>query len=365
MTTTDAVLVIGATGTTGSRTARQLVAAGCRVRAASRGATPVPGAEPVRFDWYDRSTHADALGGADRVYLIPPVGDSDPASVMLPFLQRARATGVERAVLLSSSAVPSGGPAVGAVHQAIPSLFDQWAVLRPSWFMQNFTGTHLHASGIRANGVILSATEGGRVGFVDVEDIAAAAVHALTAGRAPNCDLVLTGPATLSYDDVATIITEVTGRTVRHDRLSYEQMRDRLAAQLPLEFAELLAGMDRAIAEGAEDRTTDTVERLTGRPPRSFRDVLERETAQSSPKARVPDVRSNSAAADIRTMAATLSASHAPAVQELDASRARGQQVQRCLGLGPLSLAQTNLVPGEENLPIGQRLGQVSGCDPG
>lgn len=279
MTTPGAVLVVGATGTTGRRTVAQLVTAGCRVRAASRGATPVPGAEPVRFDWYDEATHVDALRGVDRVYLVPPVGESDPASVMLPFLRRARTAGVERAVLLSSSAVPSGGPAVGAVHQAMPSLFDQWAVLRPSWFMQNFTGAHLHAGSIRESGAVLSATGCGRVGFVDVEDIAAVAVHALTAGRAPNSDLVLTGPETLSYDDIATIITEVTGRAVRHDRLSYEQMRDRLAEEVPAEFAELLAGMDRAIAGGAEDRTTDTVERLTGRPARSFRDVLAREMA--------------------------------------------------------------------------------------
>lgn len=279
MTTPGAVLVVGATGTTGRRTVAQLVTAGCRVRAASRGATPVPGAEPVRFDWYDEATHVDALRGVDRVYLVPPVGESDPASVMLPFLRRARTAGVERAVLLSSSAVPSGGPAVGAVHQAMPSLFDQWAVLRPSWFMQNFTGAHLHAGSIRESGAVLSATGCGRVGFVDVEDIAAVAVHALTTGRAPNSDLVLTGPETLSYDDIATIITEVTGRAVRHDRLSYEQMRDRLAEEVPAEFAELLAGMDRAIAGGAEDRTTDTVERLTGRPARSFRDVLAREVA--------------------------------------------------------------------------------------
>ncbi len=133
-------LVIGATGTTGSRTVAGLAAAGHRVRAAGRRATPVPGAEPVRFDWYEPATHAAALGGADRVYLVPPLGDPDPAAVMLPFLRRARAAGVRRAVLLSASAVPEGGPAVGKVHQALPGLFDEWAVLRPSWFMQNLTG---------------------------------------------------------------------------------------------------------------------------------------------------------------------------------------------------------------------------------
>ncbi|MFF8424592.1 NAD(P)H-binding protein [Streptomyces sp. NPDC016566] len=272
-------LVVGATGTTGGRIAAGLVAAGHRVRAASRRAGRIPGAEPVRFDWYAPSTHDDALVGAERVYLVPPVGDPDPAAVMLPFLRRARAAGVHRAVLLSSSAIPEGGPGVGAVHGALPGLFDQWAVLRPSWFMQNFTGTHTHARSIRAEGVILTSAGPGRVGFVDADDIAAVAVRALTGDRAPDADLVLTGPEALSHDDVARILTEVTGTPVTHRHLTYEQMRDRLAATMPLEFAGMLAGLERAIAQGAEDRTTDTVQRLTGRPPHSFRAVAERESA--------------------------------------------------------------------------------------
>ncbi|MGY3333976.1 uncharacterized protein YbjT (DUF2867 family) [Streptomyces filamentosus] len=278
MTASGTILVIGATGTTGSRTVARLSAAGHRVKAAGRRAAPVAGAEGVLFDWYEPATHAAALDGADRVYLVPPLGDSDPAATMLPFLHRARAAGVRRAVLLSSSAIPRGGPAVGAVHQALPGLFEEWAVLRPSWFMQNLTGDHAHARSIRDEGALWTATGSGRVGFVDAEDIAAAAVRALTDERAPGTDLVLTGPEALGYDDVAAIVGDVTGRPVVHHRLSYEQMRDRLAAQLPLEFAMMLAGMDRAIAEGAEDRVTDTVERLTGRPPRTLRAVLERET---------------------------------------------------------------------------------------
>jgi uncharacterized protein YbjT (DUF2867 family) len=277
MSPVGTTLVIGATGTTGSRTAAQLTAAGHRVRAASRQAGPVAGAEPVPFDWYDPATHAAALDTVDRVYLIPPLGDADPAAIMLPFLRQARAAGVHRAVLLSSSAIPEGGPAVGTVHRALPDLFEQWAVLRPSWFMQNFTGTHAHARSIRDDGIIRTATESGRVGFVDAEDIAAVAVRALTDEQAPNTDLVITGPEALGHDDIAAIITEVTGRPVVHRRLSYEQMRDRLAAEVPVEFAAMLAGMDRAIAGGAEDRVTDTVQRLTDRPPRTFRAFLERE----------------------------------------------------------------------------------------
>ncbi|CAM5486872.1 MULTISPECIES: NmrA family NAD(P)-binding protein [Streptomyces] len=285
------VLVIGASGTTGSRVVAQLAALGCEVRAASRRAapreaarraTPQGGIRPARFDWYDPATYAEALRGADALYLVPPIGDPDPAAVMLPFLDRARTAGVRRVALLSSSAIPRGGPAVGRVHDALPGLFDEWAVLRPSWFMQNFTGDHLHARSIRTGGVIATATGDGRVGFVDADDIAAVAARALTDRTAPNTDLVLTGPEALSYDAVAAIITQVTGRPVTHRRLSVQQVRDHLAADVPADFAALLADLDRSIAEGAEDRTTDTVERMTGRPPRRFARFAEVELAKAA-----------------------------------------------------------------------------------
>ncbi|WP_394937989.1 NmrA family NAD(P)-binding protein [Psychromicrobium sp. YIM B11713] len=275
MTTKNLTLVVGATGNTGSRVTADLAALGLPVRAASRKGTALAGTEAVQFDWYNTETHTAALKGVKRLYLVPPVGDNDPAAVMLPFLAQAQEAGVQRAVLLSASAVEPGGPAVGLVHQALPEIFEEWAVLRPSWFMQNFIEAHPHALSIREEGTIWSATDDGRVGFIDAADIAAVAVRALLDEPSLNTDLILTGPETLSYDDVASIVAAAIGHPVIHRRLSYQQMRDRIAASLPLEFASLLAGMDRSIAEGSEDRITDTVQRITGRAPRSLRALLQ------------------------------------------------------------------------------------------
>ena len=111
-----AILVTGATGNTGSRVVSRLTALGHTVTAASRRATAQGGAQAVRFDWHDPTTYGDALRGADRVYLVPPIGDPDPAAVMVPFLEQARSAGVRRVALLSSSAIPAGDPAVGQVH---------------------------------------------------------------------------------------------------------------------------------------------------------------------------------------------------------------------------------------------------------
>ncbi|MEU3063828.1 NmrA family NAD(P)-binding protein [Streptomyces subrutilus] len=277
---TRTLLVTGSTGNTGRPLVHLLARDGHHVRAATRdlargagahGGSAAPGTvAPVVFDWHEPATHDAALEGADAVYLVPPVGATDPARVMLPFLDRAVRAGVRRAVLLSSSQIASGGPGAGAVHAALPGTFGEWAVLRPSWFMQNFTGAHQHADGIRAEGLITTATGRGRVGFVDADDIAAVAARALTDAAAHDRDWIVTGPQALSYDDVAATLTRVTGRPVRHRAVGAQEMRRRYARQVPDGFAALLAGLDGLIAGGAEDRVTDCVEVVTGCAARSF-----------------------------------------------------------------------------------------------
>ena len=267
------VLVTGASGTTGSRLAGLLVARGVAVTSANRSASGPRGTLGTRFDWYDADTHSGALAGVERMYLVPPGRDADPQAVMIPFLERARKAGVRRVVLLSNSVVSAGGPGPGVVHKAIAEMFEEWAVLRPSWFMQNVTGNHVHAQSIRANSVICTATADGRVGFVDAGDIARVGVEALLSPAAANADLVLTGPQALSYDQVAAILSEVSGRTITHVHLDIGELRSIYeAAGLPPTAAQFLAALDTAIASGIEDRTTDTVERVTGVAPRPFRE---------------------------------------------------------------------------------------------
>ncbi|SER75065.1 Uncharacterized conserved protein YbjT, contains NAD(P)-binding and DUF2867 domains [Lentzea xinjiangensis] len=254
-------LVIGGTGTTGGLLAPLLPDARVGTRKPRQD-------DHVRFDWDDPSTFDGALDGVDRVYLIPPIGAVEPAPVVESFLARARH--VRRVVLLSSSAVPETATGIGALPALVRAV-PEWAVLRPSWFMQNFTGDHPPAAGVRA-GEIVTATGDGRVGFVDAADIAAVAARALTDPEPHNTDHVITGPEALGYAEVAAIITDLTGRVVRHRSVSTAEMTDRLAAELPREYAALLAGLDEDIRGGAEDRVTTTVQDVTGRPARSFRD---------------------------------------------------------------------------------------------
>ncbi|MBR8743951.1 NAD(P)H-binding protein [Nocardiopsis sp. MG754419] len=260
-------LITGSTGTTGSRLARLLDDQGAPVRRAGRST----GAD-VRLDWADPTTHADALSGVRAVYLVAPPGATDPEARVLPFLEAARDAGVERIVLLGSSAVPVGSPGLGTLGARLASFVPHPVVLRPTWFSSNFTGHHPHADSVRRDGEIVSATGQGRIPFIDPGDIAAVAAKALQGEVPAGADPVLTGPRTLSFDEVAATLTEVTGRPVHHRHVDVAELsRIHQGFGLPEGFADLLAGMDASIATGSEDRTTTAVQDITGEAPRSFR----------------------------------------------------------------------------------------------
>ncbi|MCZ4519351.1 ergot alkaloid biosynthesis protein [Rhodococcus ruber] len=265
------ILVLGSTGTTGSRVARALDARNVRTRLATRRpALP----NDVFFDWADADSRAHALQGITGIYLVAPVGSADPMPVVGPFLESAVQQGVRRVVALSSSAMDRGAPGLGEVHDAVASIVPEWAVLRPSWFMQNFIGRTPLSDGVR-NGEIVSATGEGRIAFVDALDIADVAAHSLTDPEPHNTDHILTGPSPLSYSDAAAVISAQIGTEISHRSITVDELAQRHSDHgLPAGFARILAALDADIARGTEDRATDVVERVTGHPARNFEDFV-------------------------------------------------------------------------------------------
>lgn len=143
--------------------------------------------------------------GAPCAHLKPGAGH--PSTLMLPFVERALKRGVRRAGLLSGSPIAEGAPG-----------------LQPSWFMQNFAVPHHHhAASLQREGRLVTATGQGRVSFIDARDIAEVAVRALADSRSHDTVHVITGPQALSYDDIADILTQVTGRPVRHQSVSPDE----------------------------------------------------------------------------------------------------------------------------------------------
>ena len=260
-------LIIGGTGHTGAEIVRLLRERGHQARSATRTAR---GDSSVRFDWLDASTHEAALADIEAVYMIAPPAQPDPLPLMAAFVERALARGVRRFVLLSSSAVPDSAPGLGAVARLLRERVPEWAVLRPSWFMQNFTDpANPRARTVAVERKLYTSTGDGRVAFVDARDIAAVASWALTAAEAPNASLLITGPEALSYAQIAQQLS------VELVHISDEEARDRFVRSgMPAEYAAMLVQLDADIREGAAETVTDTVDRTTGRRPRSFAEHL-------------------------------------------------------------------------------------------
>lgn len=269
------ILVIGGKGKTGQRVVERLTASGAEIAVGTR--TPT-GSRDRFFNWADAASVA-SFEGCSAVYLVAPTDRIDHLDVMRPILESAIERGVRRFVLLSSSLLDRGGPMMGDVHAWLADTVPEWAVLRPSWFMQNFSDGP-NARTVREENAIYSATGTARVGFIDAEDIAAAAVACLTSTEPLNDDRILTGPEVLSYEDTARILSDVTGRTIRHVALSTRELADRFEAQgLPTDYARMLASLDKTIRTGVEDRTTAGVAQLTGTAPGSFRSFAAKNVA--------------------------------------------------------------------------------------
>jgi len=227
------------------------------------GAVPPAAATRHLVPLVERAQQAYRTGAAETAErLCLDVLELAPA--MSQFISRAIAGGVRRFVLLSSSAIPIDGPAMGQIHRILADEAPEWAVLQPSWFMQNYTEGQ-HGETIRKEGKIFSATGEAAVAFIDVDDIGEVAAVCLSSETALNDGVVLTGPSA--------VISAHARREITHVKLEPTELTKRFTTfGLNADYAAFLAQLDTFLASGSEARTTNGVEELTGRKPRSFAD---------------------------------------------------------------------------------------------
>lgn len=261
------VLVLGATGKTGSRVAANLVKRGVSVRTAARS-----GAD-AHFDWNDRASYAPALKEVDRVYLIAPIGRLDFAADVSAFLDQAEAVGVRHVTFLSAYGMEHAPPQVATRSVEIDLMgrtrFGH-TILRPAWFMQNFSETFLRPF----DGVIAVPTGNGSEAFIDAEDVAAVAAATLADSAShAGAAYTLTGPEALTVAGAAAIVSEATGQTVTHLDLDRDTwIAGAIATGIPADYGVVLRQLTETIASGNGSRPTTTVEQVTGTPARTFRD---------------------------------------------------------------------------------------------
>ena len=272
----ERVLVTGVRGKTGVPLAGLLAARGAEVLGGSSDPSTVrlDGVLPVAFSWDDPAGWPTAVDGVDAVYVVRP-DRPDAPELVTAFLGHLAAP--TRVVLLSEQDADSPGPDGWAARteRVVRESGLPWAVLRPSWFMQVFADERFFRDLLDHGGELVFPSAGARVAWVDARDIAAVAEQALLGATEPGAVLEITGLEALTLPETAALVSSATGHEVVHRDASVDEAVDGMTGF----DRELTVLTYERVRSGSFATVADTVERVTGRPPRSLAEFLADELA--------------------------------------------------------------------------------------
>ena len=246
----------------------------------------------VRYGDFDRPESLPAaLRGADKLMLISGTRVGARVRQHRAAIDAAVAADVRHIIYTSFVNVEPANPAIVTIdHRETENLIRAsglaFTFLRDAHYADAMI---LNAGpGFIASGVWLTSTQGGREAMVWREDCVDCAVAVLTQDGHENKAYPVTGPNRESFAEVAAMLAEVTGRPIRlvetddagmyahFDALGIprEPVDDQTVAGIPWNSDDMVS-FERAIREGFLDVCTDDVRRLTGRPARSVRELIE------------------------------------------------------------------------------------------
>ncbi|AOK30001.1 hypothetical protein AQ611_11775 [Burkholderia singularis] len=285
---TMTILITGATGRTASHLTKRLLESGARVRALVRNpakakvvfADVPPDAadrlEIVDGDFGDVQLLQRAFDGVGSVFLALGTSTQQIAfeKALIDAAAHARVGQVVRLSVLGAS--QQGGYEVARRHGELDDYLAASGVahtlLRPAYFMSNllFAAASIASAG-RWYGLVPSA----RIAMIDTRDVADAAHAVLGDPARQNVSYDLTGPASLTFAEVAGRFTALLGRPIQYVPIDEATMRQGYAKRgVPDWLADIALGIEHAMQAGRHAALTPALERLIGRPARSIDDFI-------------------------------------------------------------------------------------------
>lgn len=263
----DQVLVIGATGKTGSRVYQQLckLLTPAKVKAAGRQSE-------IYFDWEDRESWSQALEGISHVYLtyFPDLAVPNAATDIKAFCDLANQHRVKHITLLSGR----GEPAAQACEDILINSGLSWTIVRASWFNQNFSDGFFKT--FIDLGQINLPVDNVREPFIDVDDIAEVVTQSFIDVRHQNTLYEVTGPELLTFNDIAGQLTEVLGKPVTFSFITPAEFAASMSAiNVPEDVISMLNFLFTEVLDGRNQYITNGIEQALGRKPKSFKAFVE------------------------------------------------------------------------------------------
>jgi NAD(P)H dehydrogenase (quinone) len=271
--------VTGATGAIGGRVARRLADAGAEQLLVVRNPAKAPqiAGSRIRIGDYDSpAALTSAFRGATTLFLVSASEHPERIRQHRQAIDAAVAAGVSRIVYLSFlGAAPDATFTFARDHYATEEHLRRTGLA--STFLRDSMYQDFLPFFADDEGVIRGPAGDGAVSAVARDDIADVAAHVLLEpGAHDGRTYDLTGPAALTLDEVAHMLSEVTGRHIRyHAETEQEAYASRAGAGADFEIAGWVSSY-QAIARGEISRVSDTVAALSGSPATSFRDFLHR-----------------------------------------------------------------------------------------
>jgi len=235
------ILVTGATGQQGGAVARELLAAGHKVRAMTRNPDSEPAkaladlrAEVVQGDLNDTASLESALKGAWGAFAVQNTweagvdGEEEQGKL---FAKIAREAGVQHFVYTSvaSAQRETGIPHFDnkwRVEETVRSLgFPSYTIIRPVFFMENLVSPWFKPA-IDEGTLAIGIKPDTRVQMIAVGDIGKYGRLAFEKHEELNGRAIDIAGDELSAPDAAAIIGEATGKTVSHFQVPIEQVRE-------------------------------------------------------------------------------------------------------------------------------------------
>ncbi|WP_413376081.1 NmrA family NAD(P)-binding protein [Alkalihalobacillus sp. 1P02AB] len=276
------VLVTGASGNVGRFVTQKLLRLGEQVVVAGTDLEKLErlfsdSVCKVVLDFTDPHTFSEALKGIDRVFLMRPPYLGKPEQ-MYPFIDAMKKHNIKFVSFLSLMGIENNKfPPHHKIEKYIEAKGFHYSHIRPGFFMQNISG--IHAVEIRELNQIFIPAGKSKTSFVDAEDVGLAVATVLhQPEKYKDTSYTITGAEALNYDQIATILTEITGHKILYTRPGFLKYRNhyvkkRGLAKSYVNITLMLYFMTRI---GTAQSITNDFMELTDKQPSSFKEFAQK-----------------------------------------------------------------------------------------